>query len=1285
MMNNRNISLESTNTRLTGNIKLVMDMNSNLFLESINSNTTLSSIMFKGFPYNEVISHGENIKNFIDMNFVSTEDLFTVASDNPQLIDTNFENQISTIYKYGCYSEASQVIDENLRFFAPIYLNDFKNWPNYFIIIRQSSDTILSSEYYTSKSVVDLVKSGTVIEIIPLIKLKKIFETMQKSSIYLNFDDDKNDDSVVVEGLDFSTGLYGRRLYTGFSDIVNNETTMTEFNNTISNMFKNTGLIFSNILNLEFAFTDFETDGFANYAGFYISTEELQSIQELKDHPFPTKFILNNQLRLLGSEQELKTFMKPLGTSTSLLVGVQEYQVAIAKFKLNIEPQTELLIYVNGKVDYKLIITKKMIGKTIKETLELICDEINLNYTGEQSTVSAEYTRNYELVLTSRHLSDDVMHLFIDSSSIVKESDIYGQVDDYRIRFKGSSSKTFVTRMLYPETRVIKLKNEYYNIVSIYKYNDIYYYDADRIINVQTNTYQLRLEHFSVLQEKAIIGKFIEHAKIDTSIEEDENFDVLDFDADKYRLFLLNKVSEDSYIGSAEEYFGHGNLTPDEIAEYKTIVSDKINAYFNSIFYAKNYLIKNINITDRSSSLDILVNPFQRLDENRLVELRSTNRLNQFINKWRLDGAVDSYFNPYLMNIALSMRSDNFCSSVFNQNRDIKEHTLHWFIIGSSTPPYFTKENASINDYLGYTKTIIKEDDVRSETIDYYEKELTYHRDNEYSSSWSFLKYDELQETCFTVFKGVKYKVDDKNLDGYRFSVIIKTDIIRETSNGFDIDFIKNEKFKTFTVIVYFYIPEPILTTLEGGIDYFVDRSLFYFSNEIYASKKSQINFGESTISLDLYNKISTKKYDLVKTTTEYIIWNADLGKYMMFIGRGLQGRFRTSFKEILELGGSLTCWYTKTEDDDSPFYGMQMTFSDIVEIQDDGFWCTDVKLHTVYTEDVDGIPDKAIEDNVVTDKVTIDIIQALVVDPNLINTNNVFYYSRHIAKELFTYNKIVSSYANNLRYRSITLANVATVLKLGFINNPYNLTILEPDGFYAPISLYAEKIGSSSVLKHLDMKYMYPMYRLEGEYVPMLKTIYGFLGTEVINKSDVVDYKKFSTILQNDYIKNRIVSQYQKPIVSTIYDSYQYLQSTQDDKEHYINLPWIMFPYELRNFSSVCFNSDEFIIDYHESNSVPYEKVCTFKHSKWLNLLNMNSGILSNAKEFYKNSIGSEITEEAIKQKVIVEFIKKTFMKIYRINTVKDDSGQTYEYLIDENRILISGPEQPYTITFQR
>jgi hypothetical protein len=782
-----------------------------------------------------------------------------------------------------------------------------------------------------------------------------------------------------------------------------------------------------------------------------------------------------------------------------------------------------------------------------------------------------------------------------------------------------------------------------------------------------------------------MIGHLVDHSKLDTSTEKTEYFDILDFDIDDYKQYLLNRVYRTDFVGSANEYFGHQPSNV-EINQYKEIIINKINTYFNQIAYSKNYLINNINVVDKSSDDVQLLNPFERLKENDIVELRSVNRLHQFIQKWKLKNSTDSFLNAYLLNVALSMRSDNFSSSILNYARDLREHTMHWFIIGSGQPPYFN-ETTKTASKLSYTKSLITEEAILDKDVDFYNTELAIFDDKTYMHAWSNIEYDKNQETCFVFFRGVKYKIDDKTLNGYRFSVIMKSDDKRSnTTNDFDIDYLRNDVFKTFTIILYFYIPEPILTTLEGDIDYFVDRSLLYFSSEIYASKKSQIDFGESSISLDLFNTVSVKSFSGNNVGTNWLYETG--GKQYIYIKRGNISRFTTSFKDILSIDGEdFKCLFTSTEDMSSPYYGMEMIFSNIVEIQDDAFWCETIILKTVTTHDIDGIDDDFIDDNVVDNMLTIYYSDVIKSNPLIIQQVNLFYISKYIAYELFMYNKIVSSSANNNRYLSITLANFASTLDLQLAKNPYNISVIKSDGLFVPITLQAKQNTFFAELTKLDQPYFYPMYRYEGKYIPSLISIYEVVDEKTVNYNTTIDYKSFKTVLKNQYIQSKLVQPYEKEIVQFKDDKlFSYLATTQNATETYLNLPWAFFPIEVRNFLSICFNSEETISIFHKGSIIEFADICKEKFSKWLNLSSIINENENDLKSFYKYSIGNEISRQDILTKSYEYFIKNVFLKIYRIKSIVDEDQNTYNNLIQSNSIQILGDvDKNYVITFSR
>ena len=64
LLNEASYGLVRTNPKLTANVKLVVDSNNNLYLDSFSANTTLSKSKFKAFKIDKDSSYEKDVFNF---------------------------------------------------------------------------------------------------------------------------------------------------------------------------------------------------------------------------------------------------------------------------------------------------------------------------------------------------------------------------------------------------------------------------------------------------------------------------------------------------------------------------------------------------------------------------------------------------------------------------------------------------------------------------------------------------------------------------------------------------------------------------------------------------------------------------------------------------------------------------------------------------------------------------------------------------------------------------------------------------------------------------------------------------------------------------------------------------------------------------------------------------------------------------------------------------------------------------------------------------------------------
>ncbi len=322
----KSFAILRTNTGLTTNIKIVIDTNYKLSLDSIESNMNLSFDKFKKVSFNKSNYYDELIPYFY--KDLPSEIAYNVKYDNDaEVMSNDFSQQYDEIYNYG----ARNIIDnknyiEEYEYFAPLYLSK-TGIPKNFIIFRVDGHGIGSLTRINFKS-----------EIINKLKTVKLFDLTKETPIgewlNTNFIDNKYfpDSPLEIDfrnlefcrwnGIDYENGGYvSKSLF--IDDILDEEKEIFELDKFIFDSYKNNKVVFPNILNLSFLFDDTPSTPYEKkkwsinrYYGFYLDDMEL--VTTISSYiPIPLKndiYILDNILYSTSSDypfEEVWSDLKP--------------------------------------------------------------------------------------------------------------------------------------------------------------------------------------------------------------------------------------------------------------------------------------------------------------------------------------------------------------------------------------------------------------------------------------------------------------------------------------------------------------------------------------------------------------------------------------------------------------------------------------------------------------------------------------------------------------------------------------------------------------------------------------------------------------------------------------------------------------------------------------------------------------------------------------------------------------------------------------------------------------
>lgn len=1306
-------SLQRTNPRISGNIKLVIDQDGNPYLESISSSDRLNRSIYKGFKYNPQLTYYQNLRGFAKQ-FTEISPLYDVFDERNIQVNNNLATQHYRLYDYGAYSSNQRILSSKFRFFAPVYIQESsKRLPENFLIFKLPLNRTVNTKVF-GNTYYDLIQEiNQTGELIKQYDIKdligKIHQEHSDSFISLDF----QENGFLLKGLNLKDGYVQEILEDDILPYLANERTFLELENQVTNIFFRNGFIHNNIINLEFLFDDQSSNGFNRYIGFYSDFHPVENFSGISNNK---SIFLKTSLNGIEKsfDGEIYSDYEKYLTSQSIIPVSNLTKSPQFQFEINFLPKVNqrLRLIYNGIIEVDIRFTKNNI--TGKEKIrDFIIDEINRqSETASFISVTAYPIQDNQIIIRSDNsllVYENIKAELPDTFIPVKP--LYSQ-ETYENTFYGAGNTSIISDTILPESvlpyseygkTLVKFidRNSQLtesSIIRVIQYTNLdgtisYIYQTNRGFSSIKNTiYWYKL----FTEEPGLLG-FFPHKDFDTSIYENQNSpwsDVLDFDISLYRNYLLSKINDQSFLGRVEEIYGPG-FTPENLQEYRNILISNIEKYFNNINFSDEFLIKRINLI--TQEVTTTNNEYQRLEEKTNPNLLNINRIIKKINKFRLQDGNDVSGNPYRFNINLPFKYDNFSPSTEISERNINYFTHSWFIIGDGAPPYLQLNQETVKKYLGYSSEPLTFSDLLSTSDDPYQH-LEYQTNYQRYFAYSRIKYDQLDKIADTFFRGLKVIFDSSEYDGWKFSVILQGRETTENDNR-TIRFVRNDIFQELTIFINFYIPDPILTRLEGNIDqYYLDRSLLYFSQEILSTDTSQIDFGNSEISLNLYNNTLPKRlYGQELPSSSWYYINSENQRFI-WVGRGDQTVFREDFTGILELETDFTIFTTYDQlvgkvSEIDPTFGMEITFVNIKEIAQDFFWCQDIVIKYIKTSDPNNTP-KDPNDNTVDQVVIQNVLdEYLSEDPTdndtVFQTQQMLYISQFVAYQMSNYEKIVKAEQNVRRYGQISTSDIIQFINNntlkgsrvsidGSISEYYeDFLIVKPQNSEIIVSLDSE---NSEIFK-LNNPYRYKITRYNGKYVPMF--------TDIFNPIPETEFKDFLSYTR--YIKK--VSRQQE--FSQI--NYPYLDGLIQDvnkKDFYwifpnqdtvVNLNWKALPIEYQSYLSILLNINNKITIQVNSNRI---NLIDDIFPEFMGYLDLQESDFTIQEKRYILGLTRNPKQESLDNynlinEIVKRFLDETFFKIYQVELVLDEQNRKIGFQSDGKNLDIFSDEE-YTSSFQ-
>lgn len=273
-----------SNPKYSGNIKLVIDESSNLFLDT--------------FKVSDILSNKKYRKQRVSGNSFLSGDIRTVFSSIPQgeifrvgnedTFDltnpkTEYSKQFNSTYDYGARMLVDELYSEEYSIFAPLWVNS--KIPDYFVIFKL--DGTFNDESYGGTPAYDNLAKKYISEG----ELLKSWNLKENTEIGKYFNNHLSELLKIEAPVNLSLNPYDpntwygiaidKGIITGRSEVPYffEQTTdnLTKLNAFVSQGFERNNLICPNLLNIEYIFNDRDASLYTmnRYFGLYLSENEL--------------------------------------------------------------------------------------------------------------------------------------------------------------------------------------------------------------------------------------------------------------------------------------------------------------------------------------------------------------------------------------------------------------------------------------------------------------------------------------------------------------------------------------------------------------------------------------------------------------------------------------------------------------------------------------------------------------------------------------------------------------------------------------------------------------------------------------------------------------------------------------------------------------------------------------------------------------------------------------------------------------------------------------------------
>lgn len=318
-------SLVRTNPKLTGNVKLLTNGN-DLYLESFNANTALSSSSFKAFKIDGTLTYDQDVFKFFKNGLFPTDLAYEVFQEFQDVaVLSSYSNQYEMFYSAGTRSLSSESYNEDLGMLAPIWLNE--QLPNYFVIFRVNNPSSVNNvnaalpnegetTAQTSKKFSQFIlENCTAVKTFDLRETSKLGsylrryvnqETFPKAPLTVSW---RKDEPILWNGISYSKGGFTSGGSFSYDSLITKDSTILQNEYFFTQGFQRNSILCANLINLEFLFSDVSADDYSinRYFGLYVD-EVTEGSFKLSGEGFYSS-VEKSQLPKINTIDEVSPFL----------------------------------------------------------------------------------------------------------------------------------------------------------------------------------------------------------------------------------------------------------------------------------------------------------------------------------------------------------------------------------------------------------------------------------------------------------------------------------------------------------------------------------------------------------------------------------------------------------------------------------------------------------------------------------------------------------------------------------------------------------------------------------------------------------------------------------------------------------------------------------------------------------------------------------------------------------------------------------------------------------------